>query len=382
MISRSGWRALRGAALALCLGGVATAQWTDGFESYADGSVLDGQGDWHGWDGVNTNNAWIASQFASSGSQSVMLLSGADSLHEFDGYDSGHWTLRADLYIPTSFVGTVYFLAFNHYVDGGPYQWSVQVAFNGDSNELEVNLGSGTPTQVPLVRGQWAEIRCDINLDTDNVDISYDGALLGSYPWSAGPYGGAAYGLLKVAAVDLFSPTKSVPIPTEVYFDELALIPYQGFVGTAYCFGDGTSAGCPCGNSGAADEGCGHGGGVGAKLETFGSPTISADDVVFNGSQLPAGQPSLLFAGMNAVQAGNGAVFGDGLRCAGGGVVRLGVRTADANGDATWGPGLGAGGGWLAGDTRRFQTWYRDPSGSPCGAGFNLSHGVEIDFIL
>jgi hypothetical protein len=37
-------------------------------------------------------------------------------------------------------------------------------------------------------------------------------------------------------------------------------------------------------------------------------------------------------------------------------------------------------GGWASGDLRRFQTWYRDPTGSPCGAGFNLSHGVEVTF--
>jgi hypothetical protein len=30
------------------------------------------------------------------------------------------------------------------------------------------------------------------------------------------------------------------------------------------------------------------------------------------------------------------------------------------------------------GDTKRYQVWYRDPNGSPCGAQFNLSNGFEI----
>ena len=33
-----------------------------------------------------------------------------------------------------------------------------------------------------------------------------------------------------------------------------------------------------------------------------------------------------------------------------------------------------------AGDTKRYQLWSRDPSSSPCGAGLNLSNGLEITF--
>ena len=70
------------------------------------------------------------------------------------------------------------------------------------------------------------------------------------------------------------------------------------------------------------------------------------------------------------MNGGQGIPFGDGLRCAGAGVVRLGVAHPDGLGEASWGPGLRSAGGWSAGDVRRFQVWYRDPSGSPCGFGF------------
>lgn len=113
----------------------------------------------------------------------------------------------------------------------------------------------------------------------------------------------------------------------------------------------------------------------------FGSDSVAIDDLVLYASNLLPSQSALLFAGLNAVNGGNGAVFGDGLRCAGGSVVRLGVVSPDLNGAASWGPGLGAAGGWGAGDTRRFQAWYRDPGG-PCGAGFNLTNGWEIAFTM
>ena len=99
------------------------------------------------------------------------------------------------------------------------------------------------------------------------------------------------------------------------------------------------------------------------------------------GEQLRPGQPALLFAGLNAVNGGLGVPFGDGLRCVGGGVLRLGVRTPDRAGAATGGAGRAARGGFEAGDRRRLQVWYRDPVGIPCGSRFNLTPGRELVFI-
>ena len=54
--------------------------------------------------------------------------------------------------------------------------------------------------------------------------------------------------------------------------------------------------------------------------------------------------PGLLFSGPLLLGGGAGVPFGDGLRCVGGPIVRHGLRLADANGDALWGPGLAAAG--------------------------------------
>lgn len=152
----------------------------------------------------------------------------------------------------------------------------------------------------------------------------------------------------------------------------------QGLVGTSYCFGDGSGAVCPCGNFGGAGEGCANSSGAGSRLAVAGSPSVALDETRFFAEGLLAGQAALLFQGVNALGGGGGIPFGDGLRCAGGQVVRLGVRTPDTGGHAAWGPGLAAIGGWIAGATRRFQVWYRDPLASPCGTGFNLTQGIEL----
>jgi len=148
----------------------------------------------------------------------------------------------------------------------------------------------------------------------------------------------------------------------------------------AYCFGDGSGAACPCSNNGAPGEGCANSAGGGAVLSASGSASVALDDAVFHGANLLPGQAALLFSGNTQVNGGLGAPFGDGLRCAGGPVRRLGVQLPDSNGDAQWGGGFAALEGWTSGTTRTFQVWYRDSVSSPCGNSFNVSNGLSVTY--
>lgn len=156
----------------------------------------------------------------------------------------------------------------------------------------------------------------------------------------------------------------------------------QGALGTPYCFGDGSGTACPCNNESPAGDGlgCENSTGFGAKLVAGGSRSAAADDLLLVATGLLPAQPGLLFSGPNRVNGGAGILFGAGLRCAGGGIIRHGVRTPDASGTATWGGGLGVKGGWGAGDTVDFQVWYRDPSGA-CGEDSNQTNGYEVVFL-
>jgi plastocyanin len=148
--------------------------------------------------------------------------------------------------------------------------------------------------------------------------------------------------------------------------------------GTSFC--DCPMAAAPCNNPGDPGKGCANSVGMGGELSATGSASALADDLAFNATGLRPGQPALLFSGLNQVNGGNGLTFGDGLRCAGASVVRLGISVPDSSGNSSWGPALGTAGGWNAGDTRRFQAWYRDPLTGPCATGFNLSNGYEVTF--
>ena len=157
-------------------------------------------------------------------------------------------------------------------------------------------------------------------------------------------------------------------------------IPDECAPGVGFCFGDGSGAACPCGNTAAPGEGCANSSGVGGLLSAGGSNSAAADDLTLDVSQLPSGQFVLLFSGSTQVAGGSGIPFGDGLRCAGGDVLRHGVRVAGAGGTASWSGGLAGANGWTTGDVRTFQGWYRDPVASPCGQNFNLTNGMQVTY--
>jgi len=136
----------------------------------------------------------------------------------------------------------------------------------------------------------------------------------------------------------------------------------------------------PCGNGSDASTGCTNSLGQGAALRSEGSASVAAADLVLVAGGLP-NRPGLFFQG--DLSLGTGALFGDGLRCAGGAVVRLGVAlpTAGAASFPSSGaqPSIPAIGGALPGQTRIYQLWYRDLSG-PCSTGFNTTNAVAVEW--
>ena len=94
-----------------------------------------------------------------------------------------------------------------------------------------------------------------------------------------------------------------------------------------------------------------------------------------------ADSSALYFQGTGQIAGGAGSVFGDGLRCAGGAVLRLGTKFNVA-GTSRY-PVVGeqpvsVRGAVAAGDTRTYQTWYRNAADFCTTSTFNLTNGVEV----
>ena len=148
--------------------------------------------------------------------------------------------------------------------------------------------------------------------------------------------------------------------------------------GVPFC--DCTS-GAPCGNGGGAQAGCANSTGGGASLEAQGSNSVGAGDLALTAGGLPPGT-ALFFQGETDLNGGLGSPLGDGLLCAGGTIVRLGVLP-QGGGNVSFpnagDPSIATTGGVQAGDARVYQLWYRDVPG-PCSSGFNLTNAVAVDW--
>jgi hypothetical protein len=147
--------------------------------------------------------------------------------------------------------------------------------------------------------------------------------------------------------------------------------------GTPYCFGDGSGTACPCGNNGGAGRGCASSvSPTGAILSVSGSASLAADTLVVTGADMP-NSSCLYFQGTTQISA----AFGDGLRCAGGSVIRLGTKTNSAGTSSYPGPGdqpVSVRGAITSPGTRNYQVWYRNAAAFCTPSTFNLSNGVSV----
>jgi len=154
--------------------------------------------------------------------------------------------------------------------------------------------------------------------------------------------------------------------------------------GIPVCFGDGSGAACPCGNESPVGQqaGCRSSFGVGVRLMGSGQASVGQDSLVLLAMQLPANAPTLIFQGTSAQSNGLGLALGDGLRCVGGSIVRLGARTASLAGILAWpSPSdapISTSGAPAPGDTRYYQAWYRNPAAFCAPEGFNFSNAVRV----
>jgi hypothetical protein len=124
-------------------------------------------------------------------------------------------------------------------------------------------------------------------------------------------------------------------------------------------------------------------------LSASGNASLASDTLVLNSSGEWPNALSIFLQGSAVVAP---VVYGDGLRCAGGTLYRLythnasaGVATAplSGSGDQSISATSAASGDiFIAGSTRYYQTYYRDPSlvfcPAPAGDVFNISSGLTV----
>jgi len=229
-----------------------------------------------------------------------------------------------------------------------------------------------------LVVAGWSYGPSGTSADADTVVLRYDAA--GSLRWAhhgvhpgaedraqdlvRGPDGRLAYaGFLKNTSYD-------------------AVVTTLVEQGVPFCFGDGSAAACPCGNSSAPGAGAGclnSLGGAGRVVDT-GIASLTADTLVLEGSGM-TNSLAIYLQGVGPLNNGLGAVLYDGLTCLALPLQRLGQKTNVLG--ASRFPELGnqpihVRGQVFAPGTRAYQVYYRNAA-SYCTPGTaNLSNGLLI----
>jgi hypothetical protein len=255
--------ALAALAAACLVSGAAAQQvgWSEDFDSYPNNILLPDPANNTGWEEWDDN--WSASQTrvkdvaagaaVRSAPQSIWLRGASDTIRRFDGkgplgpgpYTSGQWSLGGWMYKPVTTTGhtmTVpsWFLALNTYNHGGTYNWSVQVNFSPLSGNWVADTATTSFTG-PCVFDQWVELRCQIDLDADVVELFYDGASMGpTYPWNGG-VSGFGSGASEIAVIDLFADGALDPT-SRVYWDDFFLSGCPEVI--SYCTAGTSAGGC------------------------------------------------------------------------------------------------------------------------------------------
>jgi len=213
---------------------------------------------------------------------------------------------------------------------------------------------------------------------TTRVSTSTDGVQANALMWEARQ---SADGKLIT-----FSSNASNLVPGDVNLASDVFLHRRAADGTTFCSGDGSVTPCPCANAGAPGRGCENSATTGgAGLSATGRALLSADTWQLSVVGMPDTASYLLFQGTATIGGGSGAVFGDGLRCAGGAVLRLTTRFA-VNGAATY-PEAGdapvsvRGALPPAGGERTYQAWYRNAAAYCSPETFNLSNGLRVTWI-
>jgi hypothetical protein len=206
---------------------------TDGFDTYANGSTIAGQGGWETWDNNPAADTTVTNTHSATPPNSLFDSGPADIVHQFAGVTSGVWHAKARAFIPSTQSGEMWFILLNTYAPLGPSNnWSVQVVFcvvncvtAGAIPGSVSNIGGsdipGTGV-APLVLDQWTDLQVDVDLGANQYSVFYNGVLLDTQQYTA-------TGQMAIQAMDLFSNASNESYFDDIWLDTTVPVELMGF---------------------------------------------------------------------------------------------------------------------------------------------------------
>ena len=159
---------------------VASAQLLDeNFDSLDVGTNMHNVEGWEGWYGNESAGGYVTADQAYSGNRSLECSSPIDAAPHWKRITSGSWTLTTMQYVPsTSTSGITYYNVMHSYEPStsGSAGWLFEAILDLATGDIRIS----DDVRLPLVRDAWAEIRVELNFDSNVSNFYYNGALLGT----------------------------------------------------------------------------------------------------------------------------------------------------------------------------------------------------------
>ena len=155
----------------VCISSVVSATtvlYEEDFDSYAEGSNMNGQGGWEDWAGAGGAGG-IVDWVGSIDSDNILNIAGGSEL-VYDGWDftSGAISFNIKQYIPSTATGKTYCILLSEHF--ATPDWAMQLAFDLDAGTVEDDEDNSLGA-FSILTDQWASIRADINLTNTTVKV-------------------------------------------------------------------------------------------------------------------------------------------------------------------------------------------------------------------
>lgn len=211
----------------------AQQRWFDDFDSYSVGPWAP-NGGWEEWCSSMDVNGEIVNHTRLSTPNSGFITGddfvnpmGDDVVYDFANAQggrptTGQWIFSIDTFVPSGASGIGWIIMLNTYCPADSADWSAQLLFDMRGNPgqvLDRSGHGGQGTGRSIVRDRWVTVTVCVDLDSDRMDLFYDGLIVREgATWTGGDPTRRT-----IAALDLYANEPGPNAVTEWYFDNARL---------------------------------------------------------------------------------------------------------------------------------------------------------------
>ena len=163
--------------------------WFENFENYSATNIDTQSEDWIGWDNVNSG-VDITNNLGFMSNQSIIVEQDDDLIYMFDPtINGGAGEVIFYMYIPTDTGNEGGYYNMLHDYNAADSNWAFQVLFASQNSGEQSYVDLENPVYFDALYDTWVEVRHEIDIDNDVINLYYNTEFIASWVWSDGSTG-------------------------------------------------------------------------------------------------------------------------------------------------------------------------------------------------